>query len=174
MWTTVSTFSFYYYWYQKLDRRFSAKACNNLVLLSYLDKLVKGLASKFRHVFNTSWGRAWRPGGSLKSFRGSHGFQRRKEREGGGEGEGEGRRGRGDQSLLAEYQEGIMEDWLPIRGGRVGWSLEYSRAFGGIKWILFWHNKNPPLQVEELSCGILVLVLYLFTSHSGLSPAAAI
>lgn len=54
MWTTVSTFSFYYYWYQKLDRRFSAKACNNLVLSSYLDKLVIGLASKFRHVFNSS------------------------------------------------------------------------------------------------------------------------
>ena len=54
MWTTASTFSFYYYWYQKLDRRFSAKACNNLVLSSYVDKLVIGLASKFRHVFNSS------------------------------------------------------------------------------------------------------------------------
>ena len=30
-----------------------------------------------------------------------------------------GRRGRGDQSLLAEYQEGIIVDWLPIGGG--GW-----------------------------------------------------
>lgn len=82
---------------------------------------------------------------------------------------GRGRRGRGrgkereGGSVVARrVSRGNYGRLTANQGGRGGVVIRILQSLWGIKWILLWHNKNPPLQVEELSCSMLVLVLYLF------------